>query len=71
MAKPIKHTDTAIAQILREARMTSVNEVVTKYNVSEATIYAWRAKFGQSGAEEIKRLRHLKLQHARRQRLAL
>ena len=60
------HTESEIAEILREARGTSINAAATKYNVSEAAIYAWHAKFGLSGAEEIKRLRHLKLQHARR-----
>jgi transposase len=71
MSKPTKHTENQIAQILREARTTSINEVATRYNVSEAAIYAWHAKFGQLGPEEIKRLRHLKLRHARRQRLVL
>jgi len=68
MTKPTEHTENQIAEILREARKTSINEVATKYNVSEAAIHAWHAKFGQLGAEQIKRLRHLKLQHARRQR---
>ena len=68
MTKPTEHTENQIAEILREARKTSINEVATKYNVSEAAIYAWHGKFGQLGGEQIKRLRHLKLQHARRQR---
>ncbi len=71
MTKPIKHTESQIAEILREARRTSINAVATKYNISEAAVYAWRTKFGQLGAEGIKRLRHLKLQHARRQRCLL
>jgi transposase len=70
MKKTIKHTESQIAEILREARRTSVTEVVIRYNVSAATIYAWDTKFGQLGADEIKRLRHLKSEHARRQRLA-
>ena len=69
MTKPTEHTEYQIVEILREARQTSINEAATKYNVSEAAIQAWRAKFGQLGAEQIKRLRHLKLQHARRQRM--
>lgn len=68
VAKFTKHTESQIAEILREARQTSINAVAARYNVSEAAIYAWHAKFGHLGAEEIKRLRHLKLQHARRQR---
>jgi transposase len=71
MTKPTKHTESQIAEILREARKSSINEVATKYSVSEAAIYAWHSKFGKLGAEEIKRLRHLKLDHARRKRYAL
>jgi transposase len=71
MTKPTKHTESQIAQILREARGSSINEVATKYNLSEAVIFAWHSKFGQLGAEQIKRLRHLKLQHARRKRYVL
>jgi putative transposase len=70
MTRPIKYTENQIVAILREARGTSISEVAKKHNVSEAAIYAWHRKFGQLGAEEIKRLRHLKLQHARRQRKA-
>jgi transposase len=68
MAKSIEHTETQIAQILREARSTSINEAAIKYNVSEAAICAWHAKFGRLGPENIKRLRNLKLEQARRKR---
>jgi putative transposase len=68
MKKSPQHTEIQIAEILREARATSIQEVAQRYNVSEAAICAWHAKFGRSRPEEIKRLRHLKLDHARRQR---
>jgi hypothetical protein len=68
MKKAIEYTESQIVEILREARSTSVNDVAIKHNVSEAAIYAWHNKFGQLGVEEIRRLRHLKLEHARRQR---
>jgi len=68
MSKSIEHTETQIAQILREARSTSINEAAIRYNVSEAAICAWHAKFGRLGPEEIKRLRNLKLDHVRRKR---
>jgi hypothetical protein len=71
MTKLIKHTESQIAEILCEARRTTISAVATKYNVSEAAICAWHSKFGQLGPEEIKRLRHLKSQHARRQRFSL
>jgi putative transposase len=70
MKKATEYTESQIAEILREARSTSVRDVAIKHGVSEAAIYAWDGKFGQLGAKEIKRLRHLKLAHARRQRFA-
>jgi putative transposase len=67
--KRMEFTESQIVKILSEAQWTPVNDVARKHNVTEATIQAWRAKFGQLGAEDIKRLRHLKNAHARRQRL--
>jgi hypothetical protein len=68
MSKSIEHTETQIAQILREARSTSINEAAIKYNVSEAAICAWHTKFGRLSPEDIKRMRKLKLEHIRRKR---
>jgi putative transposase len=66
--KKMDFTESQIVEILCEARLTSVNEVATKHKIGAATIHAWRGKFGRLGAEDIKRLRHLKNAHARRQR---
>jgi putative transposase len=64
----MEFTESQIVKILCEARLTAVNDVARKHNISEATILAWRGKFGELGAEDVKRLRHLKHDHARRQR---
>jgi putative transposase len=61
-------TESQIVKILCEARWAPVNDVARKHKVTEATIHAWRGKFGQLGAEDIKQLRHLKTAHARRQK---
>jgi putative transposase len=66
--KKIDFTESQIVKILCEARLTSVNAVASKHNITEATIYAWHNKFGQMDAGEVKRLRHLKNGHARRHR---
>ena len=66
--KKMDFTESQIVKILFEARLASVNEVAMKHNISEGTILAWRAKFGQLGAADIKRLRHLKHAHVRRQK---
>jgi putative transposase len=46
-------------RILREADKTPVAEVVKKYGVSDVTIYAWRKRFGELEAVDVKRLRQL------------
>lgn len=66
--KKIDFTENQIVKILCEARLTSVSDVARKHNITEATINAWRGKFGELGAEDVKRLRHLKIEHAKRQR---
>jgi putative transposase len=67
--KKMDFTESQIVKILCEARLTSVKDVARKHNITEATIHAWRGKFGELGAEDVKRLRHLKHEHARRQRV--
>lgn len=66
--KKVDFTESEIVKILLEARLASVNEVAMRHNIPEGTILAWRGKFGQLGAADIKRLRHLKHAHVRRQR---
>jgi DNA-binding transcriptional regulator YiaG len=68
--RKIDFTESQIVEILREARVTPVPEVARSYNVTEATIRAWHGKFGQLSPEDVKRLRHLKTNHVKRQRLA-
>ena len=68
--KRMEFTESQIVKILCEARWAPINDVARKHNITEATIQAWRGKFGQMGAEDIKRLRHLKTAHVRRQKLA-
>jgi putative transposase len=64
--KKIDFTESQIVKILCEARLTSVIDAARKHNITEATITAWRGKFGELGGEDVKRLRHLKIEHARR-----
>jgi putative transposase len=66
--KKMDFTESQIVKILCEARLTSVNAAARKHNITEATICAWHGKFGRLGAEEVKRLRHLNIERARRQR---
>lgn len=44
-------------------------EVCRKHGISEATFYAWKAKFGGLGVSEAKRLRTLEEENAELKRL--
>jgi transposase-like protein len=41
-----------------------VSEVAKRHGVSDVTIYAWRKRFGQLEAVDVKRLRQLEAENA-------
>ena len=55
--------------LLREADSSPVAEVAKKHGVSEATIYAWRKRFGALEALDVKRLRALEAESAKLKKL--
>ena len=48
---------------------SSVKAVCAKHNISEATYYAWKRKFGGMDVSEARRLRGLEEENARLKRL--
>jgi len=65
-----QYREEQIIAILREAEGdTPVKAVCAKYNVSEATFYKWRAKFGGMDVNEARRLRALEDENGRLKRL--
>jgi putative transposase len=54
-----------MVKILREADKAPVTEVAKKHGVSEVTIYAWRKRFGELEAVDVRRLRQLEAENAR------
>jgi putative transposase len=55
---------------LREAEGAStVKAVCAKHNISEATFYAWRKKYGGMDVSEARRLRALEEENGRLKRL--
>ena len=58
-----------MVKILREADKAPVSEVAKKHGVSDVTIYAWRKRFGQLEAVDVKRLRQLEHENARLKKL--
>jgi len=67
--KKTRYSDEQIVRILREADKDSVAEVAKRHGVSEATIYAWRKKFGSMETDEVKRLKALEAENARLRKL--
>ena len=59
-----------IIGILREAEgETPVKAVCAKHNLSEATFYKWRSKFGGMDVSEARRLRAMEEENSRLKRL--
>lgn len=64
-----KYSETQIIGILREAEGdTPVKAVCARHNVSEATFYKWRAKYGGMDVNEARRLRAMEEENARLKR---
>ena len=56
-------------QILREGQGGSVKETVRRHGISEKTYYTWKAKFGNLGLTEARRLKQLEEENARLKKL--
>lgn len=63
--KRTRFLEEPMVKILREADKAPVAEVAKKHGVSDVTIYAWRKRFGQLEAVDVKRLRQLEHENAR------
>ena len=67
--KKSKFSEEQIIGILREAEGdTPVKAVCARHNVSEATFYKWRAKYGGLEVNEARRLRSLEEENSRLKR---
>ena len=67
--KKTRFSEEQMVKILREADKAPVSEVAKMHGVSDVTIYAWRKRFGQLEAVDVKRLRQLEAENARLKKL--
>ena len=67
--KKKRYSEEQIVRILREADRELVPDVAKRHGVSEASIYAWRKRFGVMNDQEIKRLRSLESENGRLKKL--
>jgi putative transposase len=66
--KKSRFSEEKIIEILREGQAGSVKAVCAKHNVSEATYYAWKKRYGGMKVSEARRLRALEDENARLKR---
>jgi putative transposase len=50
---------------LQEIDLSPIAEVAKRHGVSESPIYSWRKKFGDLGADDVKRLKQLEQESGR------
>lgn len=58
-----------IAALQRHERGEKTRDVCRDIGISEATFYAWKAKYGGMSASELKRIKDLESENARLKRM--
>ena len=67
--KKCRYSEEQIVRILRETDRDAVVDVAKRNGVSEASIYAWRKRFGEMVSNDVKRLKGLETENGRLKKL--
>lgn len=68
--KKSRFTETQIISVLaRHERGEKTRELCRELGISEATFYAWKAKYGGLSVSELKRIKELEAENARLKRM--
>jgi putative transposase len=67
--KRSRFSEEKVVQILRDGRGMKVKEVCAKYNISEATYYAWKKKYGEMEVSDVRKMRGMNEEIARLKRI--
>lgn len=68
--KKSRFSEGEIVSILKESDAgVAVNEIWRKYNISSATYYKWKAKYGGLDASELRRLKDTSEENAKLKRM--
>ena len=63
--KKSRFTETPIVSILKDADAgMKVDDICRKYNISNATYYNWKSKYGGMEASDIRRLKELEAENS-------
>ena len=60
-----RFSEEQMVKILREADKVPVAEVAKKHGIAEQTLYAWRKKYGELNAADVRQLRGLQRENER------
>lgn len=68
--KRSRFTETQIVGILKEADSgITVREVCRKHQISDATFYKWKSKYGGLEVSDVKRMRELEAENSQLKRM--
>lgn len=68
--KKMKFSETEIVSILKEADAgVPVKDIWRKHNISSATFYKWKSKYGGLDVHELKRMKEIETENSQLKRM--